>query len=229
MEFNGKKIEITATDGLEITGDLYMSEDRDNPLILLFHQAGFSRGEYRPIAPRLNKMGFNCLAIDLRSGNEVNNVINETKKRADEQNKGTEYRDALCDVESSFLYAGNELGFKDIFIWGSSYSASLTLYMGSKYSDLIKGILAFSPGEYFEINNKKIEYYSSKISCPVYITSAKKEKKMWISIYNGIQSERFSYVPKKKSIHGSRALWADTKGHEEHWQAVEDFLTNMSD
>ena len=46
------------------------------PVLVLFHQAGWSRGEYREIAPKLNELGYICLAIDQRSGKGVNGVAN---------------------------------------------------------------------------------------------------------------------------------------------------------
>ena len=57
-----KKIEFSSEDGLKITADLYMVHSEEKPFIVLFHQAGWSRGEYLEIAPKLNKIGFNCMA-----------------------------------------------------------------------------------------------------------------------------------------------------------------------
>jgi len=69
---NFKTITFPSHEGVTITADLYITnEDKNIPFIVLFHQAGFSRGEYREIAPKLNKLGFNCMAIDQRSGDGV--------------------------------------------------------------------------------------------------------------------------------------------------------------
>jgi len=55
QESEFKQIEIDSLDGLKITADLYMkSSDKAQPFIVLCHQAGWSRGEYREIAPKLN-------------------------------------------------------------------------------------------------------------------------------------------------------------------------------
>ena len=91
--FPAQKDTITfkSKDGVVITADLYMAHNKTAPFILLFHQAGWSRGEYLEIAPRLNEMGFNCMAVDLRSGNEINNVKNMTKVSAEKMQKGTSY------------------------------------------------------------------------------------------------------------------------------------------
>ncbi|MGY8687411.1 MAG: hypothetical protein ACKVHP_06705, partial [Verrucomicrobiales bacterium] len=83
-------VSFDSQDGLEVTADLFMAhENPETPFILLFHQAGFSRGEYREIAPRLNQLGFNCMAIDQRSGNAANGVTNETAQRAKAAGKPT--------------------------------------------------------------------------------------------------------------------------------------------
>jgi len=85
-----KAVTFTAKDGLLVTADLYES-DASYPYLLLFHQAGSSRGEFREIAPRLTKLGYNCLAVDLRAGNENNFVVNQTSLRAKEQKMHTTY------------------------------------------------------------------------------------------------------------------------------------------
>jgi len=59
-------ITFKSVDDLLITADRYTPHTSNStPLIVLFHQAGSSRGEYSEIAPRLNKLGFNCIAVDL--------------------------------------------------------------------------------------------------------------------------------------------------------------------
>jgi len=70
-----QEVEFASLDGLKVTADVYASSnDPSKPFIILCHQARWSRGEYREIAPKLNKLGFNCMAIDQRSGDSVNDV-----------------------------------------------------------------------------------------------------------------------------------------------------------
>jgi alpha-beta hydrolase superfamily lysophospholipase len=76
-----EKINFTASDHLKISADLYL-KDQTLPFIILCHQANSSRGEYFEIASRLQKLGYNCLAIDLRAGESMNYVKNETAERA---------------------------------------------------------------------------------------------------------------------------------------------------
>ena len=226
-DFKGKTVHLNATDGLPVTADLYMTDDKHAPLIILYHQAGFSRGEYRSIAPQLNKLGFNCLTLDQRSGKEVNGVENETYKKAVNLNKKTEYVNAIPDIEGAFLYAKKELKSDKIILWGSSYSAALVFYMGSIYGNEIKGILAFSPGEYFKIDGKKIMDFARDVHCPVFITSSKNEEKEWKGIYESVKSDKSYFLPESKGFHGSKALWSANEGNEEYWKAVEDFLVKI--
>ena len=74
-DFKGKTIEFPSMDNLQITADVYLTENKDAPFILLFHQAGWSRGAYREIGPQLNALGFNCMSIDQRSGNIVSQPL----------------------------------------------------------------------------------------------------------------------------------------------------------
>lgn len=225
--FNGKTVHYKSEDNVNVTADLYMTNDTSAPFILLFHQAGFSRGEYREIAPQLNELGFNCLAADQRSGITVNGVKNETNKSAKKLKKGTKYVDAIPDLIATYLYAKNQLKAKKIIIWGSSYSASLVLHLAGLYPNEIKGVLSFSPGEYFKIKNNSIADEALKIKCPVFITSAKNEQKDWQNIYDNIPSKKTFFIPSKNGNHGSKALWKKQESHAEYWVAVKSFLSQF--
>jgi dienelactone hydrolase len=228
-KFSPEKIQFSSGDGIKVTADLYMTAEADAPFIILFHQARYSRGEYLEIAPRLNAMGFNCMVVDQRSGDAVNGVVNETHKEAQKQNLGTEYWDALTDIEAAYVYVKHGLKPEKIILWGSSYSAALVFYMGSEHHENLAGILAFSPAEYFEVNGKQIKTFAARVTAPVFVTSAKDEYPKWKSIYEAVRSERYSYVPEYEGKHGSKALWKDNPGHEEYWKAVGNFLQSIGE
>ena len=218
-------ITFKAKDGLTITADLYAPHPKDAPFIILFHQAGWSRGEYREIAPKLNTMGFNALAVDLRSGGNVNKIINLTNRRATKLGKPTDYLDALQDMKSATTYVKAQFIKSKIIIWGSSYSASLVIKLAGDNPTLVNGVLAFSPGEYFDKSKTSIKASAQNVECPVFITSAAKEGKAWKHIFHAIPSEaKHSFLPKTKGNHGSRALWSKFKDSKEYWQAVSKFL-----
>jgi len=224
-------ITFPSMDGLAITADTYIAhEDKRTPLIVLFHQAGWSRGEYLEIAPKLNKLGFNCIAIDQRSGESVNGIANETALRASQADKQTRYIDALPDIEASLRYVKSQYNDSKIIAWGSSYSAALVLQLAGNQPDLVDGVLSFAPGEYFAKQGKSNSWVKNSamhINVPVFITSARIEKNSWSAIYEAIKSDqKSSFLPKSKGNHGSRALWDQFKDSDQYWKAVNEFLKN---
>jgi len=226
-------LNFLSKDGLLITADTYISKtEKNRPLIVLFHQAGWSRGEYLEIAPKLNKLGFDALAVDLRSGKAVNGVVNQTAKAARKAGKGMRYVDALPDMEAALLYARKLVGKNgNVIAWGSSYSSALVLQLMGEKPALADAILSFSPGEYFKKSGKPahwIQQSAQSITVPVFITSAKSEKGNWSDIFKGIKSKnKVSFIPEGSGSHGSRALWNKFSDNKEYWLAVSEFLISI--
>jgi len=226
--FNGKTLIIRTVDGLDIKADFYENADTSCPIILLFHQAGYSRGEYRQIAPKLNHLGFACIAIDQRSGKEVNGIENETFIQANNKKYKTEHVEALTDLKATIDFAISHYKNRKIILWGSSYSASLVFILGKEYKNKVSGIIAFSPGEYFRYEGLKIEDYAKEIECPVFITSKKDEQEAWISIFQNVKStEKYYFLPQFTGQHGSKALWDTNEGNEKYWTALTAFLDKI--
>ncbi len=224
-----KTIVFPSSDELDITADLYMPHVKTAPFIVLFHQAGWSRGGYREIAPKLNALGFNCMAIDLRSGGKVNGVTNETFTAAMKLLKNTTYIDAIPDMKAAIHYARKHYTQGKLLIWGSSYSSSLTLLLAGENTQIADAVLAFAPGEYFTNARKPANYIqtaASKIKdIPVFITSAKSEYASWKAIYDSIPStQKVKFVPTSEGNHGSRALWEQFEDHQAYWDSVVSFL-----
>jgi dienelactone hydrolase len=217
-----------STDSLPVTADLYAPYGKQAPLIVLFHQAGWSRGEYREIAPRLAAMGFNCLAVDLRSGDAVNGVVNETARRARDEGRPAGMLEAGRDVEAALRFARARLARGTLLAWGSSYSASLVLRLAGERPGIVDGLVVFSPGEYFTSPPGGPSYVADaarRIAVPVFVTSARSEQKEWQPIYAAIPSSlKRAYVPDTEGRHGSSALWKSTNGQEGYWQAIRGFL-----
>jgi dienelactone hydrolase len=199
-----QKITFSSSDGIPITADVY-GQDKSLPYILLFHQANFSRGEYRETAPKLQKLGYNCIAVDLRSGKEVNFIQNETAAAAKAKNLPTNYLDAEKDILAAIEYV-KKLSKCKIVLLGSSYSASLVIKI-SVNNPSVSAVIAFSPGEYFE--TLPLKDIISKLDKPLFIASTKAEKPPIKEMVSGINENYITwFVPSKaKGIHGSRALW----------------------
>ncbi len=213
-------VEFSSLDGLKITGDYY-DVKRSKKLVVLCHQAGWSRGEYQEIIKELVLLGYSCLAIDQRSGGKVNGVINETAKRAREEKKPTTYLDAEQDIIAAVRWGSKKK--ESIILWGSSYSSSLVLKVAAEESSVIK-VLSFSPGEYFG-NKLQLKSTIDELTKPVFITCAKSEIERTEPIFNVIPSKNKTFFkPTTKGNHGSRALWSKFDDHESYWKAVKTFL-----
>ena len=222
-------VTFPTTDNLTVTADLYWTGDATKPFIILFHQARYSRGEYLEIAPKLNALGYNCLAVDQRSGNAANGVTNETAKAAKAAGLSTNYPDAYADLEAALSYVVSTYAPEKLLVWGSSYSSSLVLILASEHPDEISAALSFSPGEYFKLDDKMVAEYAKNITQPVFITSAKSEEKDWRPIADQITSAGSTFfVPQASGMHGSSTLNDNVSGHEEYWSAVESFLASLN-
>ena len=198
------------------------------PMLLLYHQARSSKAEYRTMVPRLKEMGYNCLAVDLSSGAECREVKNQTAKLATHGGREPSYLDAMPDILDSVIWARANHAQGKLLVWGSSYSASLALEAAAEHPDVIDGVLAFSPGEYFAALGKSatwIREEAAKVECPVFVTAARSEESDWKPIFEAIPSKvKTTFVPAGPGTHGARALWPESAGNEEYWTAVEAFL-----
>lgn len=218
---NFKKINFKSKDGLIITADYYEIE-KPKGLILLCHRSHSNRAEYRETAPKLNKLGYSCLAIDQRSGMNVFGEINETKNRAKEKGLPTGYLDAKPDIEAAIEYAWELNNKNKIILLGSSYSASLALLISTN-SNKVKATIGYSPGEYL----KGIDLAESirSINLPVYVTSPKNEVEQVADVIKYVYRYHvIHFKPKVKGVHGSKTLWAEVKGNETYWNSLENFL-----
>lgn len=212
-----------AADGLSITADLYVA-DVNFPYILLLHQARSSRGEYREIAPKLAKLGYNCLAIDQRSGGECGFVPNATAAMAAERGLPQGYTDAQTDIEAAMAYI-KQRSDKPIVLWGSSYSASLALMLAPR--ELRVGALVlFSPGEY--LPNMQVAASAAKVSVPVFVASSKAECEAVSQLCAGISPALLTaFCPAKAGEHGAKALWEASADHGDCWLALSVYFSKL--
>ena len=213
--------------GLRVTVDFYESTVHPNPpIIVLYHQAGWSRGEYREIAPRLNSLGFHALAVDQRSGGRVNGVENETAKAAREANLGTAFTDAIPDLQYALLIAQSKTS-GPIIAWGSSYSSALALKVVAEesVSTPIAAVMAFSPAEYFP-DRELIQKAVGNLQVPTFITSSRSEAANYADIVAAIPESTPTTIfrPTTAGTHGSSALWSSKADSEAYWTEVERFL-----
>jgi pimeloyl-ACP methyl ester carboxylesterase len=214
------KTTFPSKDGLLISADLYEVNGK-NPTVLLCHQAGFSRGEYKNTAIKLNKLGYSCLAIDQRSGKIANEIKNETAQRAKDKGLPTTYLDARQDIEAAIDYLYEMNGNQQVLLVGSSYSASLVLLIG-KNNEKVKSIAAFSPGEYLKGISMKDNMQG--FLKPIFVTSSQNEIEQVKKLEITAKPVYYHFQPNFEGIHGSRALWESTVGNAKYWKDFERFL-----
>jgi dienelactone hydrolase len=226
-KYKPKAVEFKSTDGLIISGNLY-EVDKSKPVILLCHQAGYNKMEYADIAPRLNELGYNCLAIDQRSGGAFAGKPNETFQRAKEKELATDYLDAQKDIKASIDYL-NKIFDKKIIIWGSSYSSSLVLFE-SLQNENVKASISFSPGDYFDDKKQSLKIIFSELKKPFFVTSSKQEATILRALVdvNKLKENQIQFIPQSDGFHGSKTLWNGQKGADEYWIAITEFLKSLA-
>lgn len=219
-----EEIWLTADDGVQIRGDLYLLDEESRgsaPTILLFHQAGSNRGEYAPIAPRLNELGFNALAIDQRSGGNRWGYQNETVVKLGES---TDYLDALPDLVAALKWAAEFDSTGKTLVWGSSYSSALVFLLAAEH-DGIDAVLSFSPGEYLGSGEDEVRTAARKVTQPVIVLTPADERDRAGPVVEAIAAQDKRFVIPDQAVHGSSMLVPDRNdGAAEVWVEVEKFL-----
>ena len=224
---HAEPVTFTAADGIKVFGNYEGSKDGARPLILLFHQASSSLHEYDPIAPRLNQLGFDTLAIDQRSGGSLYGP-NQTAAAA---RGGSDFSAAYKDLEAALKWGEARPGpGRKIIVWGSSYSASLVFLLAAEHKSAIAAVLSFSPGEYFG-SSSLVRDAAAKVDAPVFVSSAGDNSEVGEAkriLAASPSARKTQYVP-KSGTHGSSSLREDRnpRGASENWKAVEAFLGSV--
>jgi len=211
-------VTFQASDGLTVTANLY-EVDASYPYIVLFHQAGYSKGEYKASAIKLIKLGYNCLAVDLRSGGGVNFVQNETANLAKAKGMATTYLEAEKDMLAAIDYAYSK-NSRPMILFGSSYSASLAMKI-AKGNSKVKAVIAFSPGEYFQPDMVMKDQLVG-FDKPVFVACSQREFSYMNDLLANIPTDlKTVFKPQEgPGEHGSKSLWQSCPTNKEYWLAL---------
>ncbi len=219
------KVNFQAEDGLVITADQYYSK-KSNPYIILFHQEGASRGEFEPIAERFLRMNYNCLAVDLRSGDKYGFTTNETTKLAREKGFNTRLYESLKDIKAAIAYV-QEISEEPIILLGSSYSSSLSLFAAGEFPE-VKAVITFSPGEFF-LPETSLQSVLKDFNKPVFAGCSTEEYPYVAEMFQN--SDNQNYIIFKPSYgQGKRTAEALLPGNEtsdEYWLALLIFIRSI--
>jgi dienelactone hydrolase len=176
------RVNFSSGDGLNVVADKYFVNDT-LPWILMFHQSGSSRGEFREIAPKLIRLGYNALAVDLRHGKEINYVPNETSIAAQVKNLPRTMTDARMDMLAAMEWVKGQSD-KPFILFGSSYSASLAMIL-ARDNPVTSAVVAFSPGEFFGAPNL-VRNAVRNLDVPVFLASTRREYPYITELSSGI-------------------------------------------
>lgn len=217
-------VTFTAADGLEVSGVLYQ-RDSAAPVIVLCHQARFNNYEYAEIAPKLVTMGFTCLAIDQRSGGNMESHTNKTAAAALAKGLETGYQNSLPDIRAAVDY-GAALTGKPVILWGSSYSATLVMQVAME-SDNVRAVVGFSPILKFDSGDSAKDIFTKYAGKPMFITSTEKEGAPIAKALEHLGDDvLMQYYPETKGTHGSKALWSSDPASADYWSAISTWLQN---
>ncbi len=218
-------VSFTADDSLVVTADKYFVHDT-LPWILMFHQSGSSRGEFREIAPKLTRLGYNGLAVDMRHGREINFVHNETSLRAQEENYPGTMKVALKDILAAMNWVA-ERSDKPVILFGSSFSASLAM-ITARDNHSAGAVIAFSPGEFFG-HPDLVQNAVRNLDVPVFLASTNKEYPYVTELSSGIEpAYKTIFTPSEsQGTHGARALWESEPGSSEYWLGLLMFFNRI--
>lgn len=216
-------VEFKAEDGVTVTADNYFL-NKKSPYILLFHQERSSRGEYDSIAERFVRLGYNCLAVDLRSGDRYGFVKNATANSLGDETKTA--LESLKDIKAAVGYAYS-LSNEKVILLGSASSASLVL-IEAKTNDLVKAAISLSPGEYFQ-PAFDMKSYLSGFSKKVFAGCTLQE-------YLYVEDMMSEIDPANKTIfkpssgngeRGSAALLRESSNRDEYWLSLLIFFNSI--
>jgi pimeloyl-ACP methyl ester carboxylesterase len=220
-----KTITFTAVDGLEVTADEYIV-DPFKPYILLFHEQGSSRGEFSTIARRLNKLEYNCLAVDLRNGGKYDYVSNETAKQLREKHLESDINGIEQDMLAAIQYVQGKSNLP-VVLFGSGANGSLSLKVALS-DTLVRAVVAVSPGEYF-MPEIKIQEVIAPLEIPVFITSSKAEFPYVSELASGIDQNYVSLFEPKQGAgeRGTGSFSVDYEYNTEYWLALILFFKDL--
>lgn len=187
-------MQFPASDGVIVTADFNTPSAAATTVIVLYHMAGASRGEYLQTAERLNTLGYATLALDQHSGGQFNGMKNETVVTAGAQKVG---------------------------VLGSSYSAGLVLVLSAKDRCFADAVMSFSPAEYYGAGTY-VAHVVGNITVPVFLNAARSETGQWKPLQAQIKTPVVGFVPNGSGRHGTSAL--DCADGAEYWEALETFL-----
>jgi pimeloyl-ACP methyl ester carboxylesterase len=217
----GEAVTLHTTDHVTVYGTLSQAGAHNDKVLLLFHQADGSRHEYDSLIARFNRLGYDTLAIDQRSGGDLFGGHNQTVQAL---GKSADYLDATHDLDAALAWA-RERHYAKIVAVGSSYSSSLVIMLAARHPSGLTAIASFSPGEYFDDKNL-IKNAAAKVTIPFYITTDPAEADYVTEVLRKAHGNNIVHYQPKAGVHGASTLVEerDPAGYAANLKSFEEFL-----
>ncbi len=224
-------VSFPSGDGLEISADFYPGVNPSAPTVLLFHQSASSRGEFREIGPKLQTLGYNALAVDLRWGGARNGIRNETAQRFGTAEIMAQVEAGTLSpwptIDEAYQDMRAALGWLEVegyagprYVLGSSFSATLVYRLG--FEEEVAGVLAYSPGEYDDARPEFVREWANLLRVPVLSVAAPDEEDLVRPIADAVVSGGSHYVVAPAGVHGASILDVDDR----NWAMLATFLSH---
>ena len=220
-------VTFEAADGSAVHATWYRATGVRAGVIVAFHQGGASgEAEYAPIAPRLNRAGFDVLAVDQRAGGNMFGGTNRTVEARGAESDG--FCEAAPDLAAALAHARETAGELPIVLWGSSYSGALALRLAATRPAGVQAVLAFSPASGGPMAACRGEDVSDKIAVPALVLrpASEMEREASVSQFTTLTAQGHRTYVADPGTHGSSMLVASrVEGSvEPTWAVVLDFL-----
>ena len=214
---------------LVLCADLFARNPPGVPLLVLFHSGSGSRGEYRKAGIRLNELGYNGLAVDMRVGGRSDHIRNLTAPQLFQHGLKGSVLDVLPDIVTTLEYAREHHAEGPVIAVGSASSATLLLSVAGERPELVDGLVLFSPPiGYFEQFDKPADWASQlakKVTCPTWLTGLRSSREGLQRVFDALDTPRkVLFEPEGKGVHGAKALWPREPRHPQYWGALTSFL-----
>jgi dienelactone hydrolase len=229
-----RTIALQTVDGVAVTADMYEPTGSRAGCVLLLHQSGGSRGEYRVIGPQLAARGWRALAADLRFGRQDRStgVPNETGRgvgapaildRNDAEARRALVRASRADVEAALRHLTTG-GCRDVVIWGSS-ATTIPALERTKDDPRVCAAILFSPGEYMREDPEAVRKMARAVQRPVLVVHGREEAELAVPVAEAVPLALRTVHASDLGAHGSSILVEDGGA----WKAVVDFLDARAD
>ena len=224
MAFADEPVTLQTSDAVAIHGTVTHAKAHNDKVLLLFHQARASRHEYDSLIAGFNKLGYDTLAIDQRSGGDLFGGHNETVQAL---GKSAEYLDAAPDLDAALAWARDQHYGKIVAV-GSSYSSALVILLAAKHPKGLTAVASFSPGEYFDDKNL-MKTAAAKVKIPFYITTDPDEASNVTEVLSKSHGSNIVHYQPAAGVHGASTLVAarDPKGYAANLKSFESFLRQV--